>query len=356
MSKTIPEDLLVSIFKLKWSDFARSKEEQNMTYDFKKVLIVSENKELKQLINSKQKPKEIDKIRILKEEYEKLVVPLNLKEDNTVLRKLIKLDRRVESDFDGDSYLYLKQWGLSVWGLYYYKNENFGKAKSKLIECIALNEFLIGKGLKTAIFRIFEQNMNLSAIYIQEGRIKEGLRLKNHLLQYLSNGKSSKMLVSRMFKDNPLYHSHIYIREGCLYQLFRKMAAWPLDHRKDFYDDFFVFKLFFDKISMKEDTNDREIMKFWIYIKRNFYKGNYEKYKDAFTQFMNTTLSYKFDILKLSLISDILQMVESSEIGYENDFYTLTNTFISEKLIGINEFKSHFIRRMPPEAEISPTG
>lgn len=74
-----------------------------MTYDFKKVLIVSENKELKQLINSKQKPKEIDKIRILKEEYEKLVVPLNLKEDNTVLRKLIKLDRRVESDFDGDS-------------------------------------------------------------------------------------------------------------------------------------------------------------------------------------------------------------------------------------------------------------
>ncbi|WDF77697.1 hypothetical protein PQ469_27795 [Mucilaginibacter sp. KACC 22773] len=349
MSKTTPENLLLSLFNLRWSDFAKSKEEQNMPYDFKKVLIVSENKELKQLINSKQKLQEINKIRIAKAEFEELVLPFNQKKGKSALRKLIKLDRMVENDFHCDSYLYLKQWSLSVWGLYYYKNRSFEKAKSKLIECIALNEYLISKGLKTAMFRIFEQNLNLSSIYIQEGRITEGLCLKKHLLQYLADGKPNKVLISRMFRDEDLYNSHIYIREGCLYQLFRKMAAWPLHNRKDPYDDFFIFRLLFDKVKMKENTNDREIMKFWIYIKRNFHQENYENYKGAFAQFMNISLSYKFDVLKVSLISDILQIIESSKFESKNDFYSLTNAFISEKLIGINDFKSHFIKRIVPE-------
>jgi len=199
---------LITNFLESLTDSPLSSSESTMLYNSGKLLEILQDKELETL---KFKPEELRAARLLSAEFGSLTSRFNNKIEGA-FDQYNSLEINELKNFTGYLYLYVKQWALSVKALYYYRTSDFNSASNFTLECIALNEILIRKGLSTLVLRCAEQNRNIARIFIASKKYTQGYSLAGDILVYLLNGEPRKLL-GTVFKDKIFgQQTNIYVK------------------------------------------------------------------------------------------------------------------------------------------------
>ena len=222
------------------------------------------------------------------------------------------VEQAIERQLTGNMYIFAKQWGLSVKALYYHKIRNYKKAFDISLECIILNEYLIREGVFSLLFRAAEQVKNIVRVFFKSGDHGSGARLAYELLNYLFNGEPG-LLYGTIFRDRSIWDEMPYVREGYAYDCFKAMVYQMIHFEKatgcpspD------VFATIFDRLSLDITTPDRQIIGDWLEMKRCRRQGRSDEFLCSFTDFMSEPLPVSYEILKIDLFSDLVQLVNES--------------------------------------------
>jgi hypothetical protein len=309
--------------------FLGSSIESTMLYNHVKLMMILQEKELNALADNETTVKKAINASAV---FGNVTSMLHTDMEEGI-REYYRLVEHHSKIYNGDVYIYVKQWGLSVEALYYYKLNNFDLAFSLTLECIALNEYLVNRGMQTLALRIVEQNRNLYRVLLKMGKQEEGEALAKNINNYLFNGTSAELLYGGVFRNAKLWSQIQYIREGYSYEYFRGLIIMmvskgsddPLIHKN-------LFLNLFGDFNTKITTPDRQIIYNWIQIKKTFYEGKYAAFVKSLIFFMNEPISQLYDILKIFLIQDLIFLVKSDNSKFKNELLNKLQHFLNTKL------------------------
>ncbi len=258
---------------------------------------------------------------------------LNRRRFDEALSSVWQVDELIGERFKGEIYLFAMQWGLSVKALYYHKQQSYDRAFALTLECIALNDYLVRAGFSTLLFRSLEQNVNLSRICSRTGGVERGANLFGDLLQYLLNGESGSLHGS-VFADPQFWQATPYLREATAFETFKR-AVYLLIECKTRHPagESELFGALFGRIGTFEITTpERQVFYNWLYLKKLYYAGEYGQFLGDFTEFMEEPLSKSFDLLKLSLLQNVIRLTEDAEAANKDFCLGEITDFINRKL------------------------
>lgn len=247
----------------------------------------------------------------------KLVSQILLQVTPNMIKSYNAFEKEIENSFSGDFFLFAKQAALSVKSLYYYKIKDFKKATAITLECIALNEYLIQRGIHVLIHRCIEQNKNIARIYFRECQYEQGYILMRNIFSYLLNG-NTKGLHGNLYKNKHYWEETPALREYYTYEIFVMTVQDVLimnSKNTNFLPDTWYANLEFDV-----NTLDRQIIYNWIYINNQLRGQNYNEYIESLIYYLKEPISLTYDILKICLVRDILHLVGNSEFKEKKQF------------------------------------
>jgi hypothetical protein len=330
------QSILIKQFIEGFSTFPASLVTSIVDYDTNRLVKVLHEKEVIEIF--KISKEQFDTANSIDFELGKIVNEL-IKEVhfNRSLQEYFEIEKKIEDNFSGYLYIYVKQSALSVKSLYYYKIKDFKKALSLTIECIVLNDYLVQQGIYSLNLRCFEQNKNISRIYFRDNQFELGYKLISNLLNYLLNGKDNE-LFGNIFK-NQFYWSKIpLLRETYSYELFtmiiEDMIRFNINNHIDFLPNIWYINLDFEV-----NTPDRQIIYNWIYINKQLNCLNYEEYLESLMYFFQQPYSQFYDILKISLLIDFRKVILNLNIINKEILIKKIGYFIKENLISNNQHK-----------------
>lgn len=243
----------------------------------------------------------------------------------------LKVEKKIESTTSGNLFLYAKQGALSLRALYYYKNGEYDYAKNLTLECIVLNEYLIGLGIYTLNLRCIEQNKNISRILFRLNKTEEGYALLNNILEYLFNGEN-KNLYGNIFKDKILWNKVPLIRESYTYELFQMVVEDMI--RFNIEDTIIILpNEWYLNLEFEVNTFERQIIYNWIYINKQLQIRNYEEYIDSTVYFFQQSISTSYDILKISLLVDLVKVIKKEYFMESEKILNKLKEYLLHKLI-----------------------
>lgn len=283
--------------------FPSSLNESTMLYNFNKLLVILQEKELVGLVKDKDM---ISLAHNLSHKFNSISQKINRKSTGNaqILALYKKAQNEIENKLSGPLYIFATQWGLSVLALYYYKNGNYNNAINKSLECIILSEQLIRTGISTLLFRAAEQNKNIMRVLFRSSDWKIAANFAHDFLKYLFNG-NCKLQNGKIFFEKKYWNQNVYVREGYSYECFRSIVSLTirLEKRSDVKSKE-LFMIIFSDLCFEVNNSDREIIFQWLQLKRLFYSGEHGKFEKEFVEFMKIPISKIYDILKISLILD----------------------------------------------------
>lgn len=225
-------------------------------------------------------------------------------------KEYLILEEQIEREFSGDLYIYAKQGALSVKSLYYYKAQNWDKAIDFTVECIALNDYLVHRGMPSLNLRIFEQNKNISRVLYKSGKNAEGGILLNHLFNYLLNGVNNSLYGS-IFHHAEYWEKVPLIRETYAYEL----VCMIVEDMIWFYPD--MTELYpmdwYEGLDFEVDNPNRQVIYNFMYINRQMHAGNYEELIDSMIYYFEQPISIYYEIFRASLLLDFIKLVRLSD-------------------------------------------
>lgn len=225
-------------------------------------------------------------------------------------KEYLTFEAQIERETAGDLYIYAKQGALSVKSLYFYKAQNWDKAIDFTVECVALNDYLVHRGMSSLNLRIFEQNKNISRILYKSGRNEEGAILLNHLFNYLLNGVNNGLYGS-IFHHPEYWEKVPIIRETYAYELVcmivEDMIWFYPDSRKLYPMDWY------EGLDFEVDNPNRQVIYNFMYINRQMHSGNYDDLVDSLIYYFEQPISIYYEIFKVSLLVDFIKLVRSSD-------------------------------------------
>jgi hypothetical protein len=258
---------------------------------------------------------------------------LNQRRFEEALGNAREVDELIGEKFKGEVYLFAIQWGLSVKALYYHKQQSYDRAFAITLECVALNDYLVRAGFGTLLFRLLEQNVNLTRICSRTGAAERGANLFGDLLQYLLNGESGGLYGS-VFADPQFWRATPYLREASAFETFKRAVYLLIEHKKhDPAGECELFGALFGRIGTFEITTpERQVFYNWLYLKRLYYAGEYGQFLGDLTEFMEEPLSKSFDLLKLSLLQNVIRLAEDGGAASRDFCLGEITDFINHKL------------------------
>lgn len=286
-------------------------------FDQKKLLHILHEKEALQLMDADT----VALCRRFADTYDPVLAALRQNRLEGAEDQLQSMDEAVGRALRGVPYLYTRQASLSVHALLRYKQKEFGLAHSLLLECIALNEFLVRLGCVTLTERCIDQNLNLAKLYLRSNRTAEGICLYGSVLDFLVNGNAG-VLEGTLFREEKYWEAYPFLREcltvyalkanvNCLITLTaeqqtgeqRLEAAW-------------LFNTLFKKVSHAGVNRPLlKIMQDWFDLKLKLLQANPAGFAAAWLHFFSTDIPGELDILKASLCQDLLRIAEESRFA-----------------------------------------
>lgn len=328
-STTCPGPLLEQLLDC-MSDFPDSSPESPLAYNYVKLMHILQRKEALAFADAATVEEAIG----LTVQYGRMSGLINQGKPEEALALVQQLDEVVEEKLSHEIYLYAKQWGLSVKALYYYRKKLYGRAFSLTLECIALNEYLVKiAGFGTLLYRCLDQHANLSRLHFSQGQREKGARLYGSILNYLLNGEATD-LPGTLYTDQRCWEAIPYVREASVLEHFKstvnnliKCNVYKKNQEKE------LFFLLFDPVKEFEiSTPERRLIYNWLYLKKIFYNQDYELFLHEFTGFMQEPMSRSFDIFKLSLLQNVLYLLEGSGIKNKASGAQAVAEFVNGKL------------------------
>ncbi|MCX2432963.1 hypothetical protein [Pedobacter sp. GR22-10] len=323
----------LSLLEEKFSLFPPSDPKSTMTYDYNKLSEILQDKEIKPFDNNGDGT---EKVYILTREFGQIAAEVARNPSIASLQAYFDLDKRVEENLNGNFYLYAKQWGLSVKALYFYKLGEFQRAIDYTLECIALNEYLMTCGIHTLMLRCAEQNRNISRIYFKSGNWDEGARMANSLLRFLFNNDTDG-LHGKTFVQHAYWAKTPYVREGYAYECFRGfvsqmvvLSKLPKAISLD------LFSMIFSNLEIDANSIDRVFIYNWLELKHTFRLGEHEKFINDLIDYFDTPMSFKYEILKVALYDDLIEVIKNSNYHFESRLLEKVNDYFENKLLMSN--------------------
>jgi len=299
-------------------EFPSSLNESTMLYNYGKLLQIIQEKELLSLVKDRDL---INRTHNLSQKFSDITKKIILKSatNTQILAQYKKLQRKIEEELTGMTYIFAKQWGISVLALFHYKNGEYNKAINQSLECIVLNEYLIRSGVSTLLFRAAEQNKNIMKILFRSSDCKTAGNFARDFLSYLFNG-ASKLQKGKIFYEKKYWRNNPYIREGYSYECFRSVVSLTIHLQKRLkVSSKELFFYIFSELDFEVNNPDRDIISTWLHLKKLCYSGKYLEFRTEVFDFFKTPISKIYDILKVDLILEIQQIIEedTTEVGRE---------------------------------------
>lgn len=280
--------------------------ESTMTYNYNKLMNILQKQEVEKLVSDKDLRDLGISLAVKYQEITKAIISKGPIPE--VLESYNRLEEQVENSLSGIMTIFTKQWGLSVKALYYYKKGDYGRAFDLSLECVILNDYLVQEGVYSLIFRIGEQNKNISRVFFKEGNFIKGAQIAGSLLKYLFNGDSGN-LYSQSFKDSRFWKEMPYVREGYGYECFLAFVSLFMHIESSHGDMHEVYVVLFGDLQFDINTPDRLIIANWLSIKKQLYTDGTEKFINECMEFLNEPLSKFYNLLKISLIMDLKRIL-----------------------------------------------
>lgn len=318
------------------SKFPINTSESKISYDLEKNLVIVRNNELNKF-NFKEQ--DLIQANLISSEIASLSSAIHCN-DRSAIKRYNQLEKKITKKFDGYLYIYVKQWGLSVKALYFYKNYDYKKAFNCTLECIALNELLIRKGITSLLFRCIEQNKNLSRIYIAMENYEDGLSLKGNALAYLLTG-DPKNLFGSVFYDPAMWSTNPDIREGYAFEYFLALVFNLMKINISVSEKEPIFERYFYSYTFDLNSTNRKLIAEWIKLKHKFYNKNYNEFLKLLLGYLYCKKPQRCDILKISLIQDfkfLLKKYKLNTVGNDNKI-----KFYLDHNIKGNDYAKHIL-------------
>jgi len=292
--------------------FPPSLNESTMLYDYGKLGQILQEKELVSVVKDTDA---IELAHVISRKFN--VLPQMIVKKSASGAEILKLyheiQQEIEDKLSGLLHVFATQWGYSVLALMSYKNGDYNHAINKSVECIILNEYLIRSGISNLLIRAAEQNKNVIRVLFRSADWKTAASFAHDFLMYLFNG-TCKLQKGQIFFEKKYWKKNEYVREGYCYECFRSVVSLVIHSEKRLgvsAQDLFTH--IFSNLDFEVNTPDRQIIYEWLQLKKLCFSGDYGKFKDEFVAFMSTPLSKIYDILKISIILDMQNLLNNSE-------------------------------------------
>lgn len=248
--------------------------------------------------------------------YSSTIKLVNQRKFTQVEKVFKQTDSRINTISTNETYLYLKQSGLSAKAYYQFRRGNYKLAEFLTLECIAIAEFLIRKGVKALRYRCLNQNKNLAKVHFEEGNWQKGAELFGGILEYLVSGSSNK-LVGEYCLSHKHSDIHKILNEAFVLLVFhvgvQHLLTFSLKGNKeqDVFDS--LFTNFFQSHIEKMEVEEGKIIAQWLNAKNHFLQNRHSDFISNAVAFMNYPMSRDFDELKLSLADNIISLSKNSD-------------------------------------------
>ncbi|WPV01572.1 hypothetical protein SNE26_07270 [Mucilaginibacter sp. cycad4] len=293
--------------------FPPSLNESTMLYDYNKLAQILREKELSNLVKDSEM---LELAHTLSSKFNPLTQQILQKSisNDQILLLYQEIQQEIGQQLSGLLYIFATQWGYSVIALLYYKNGDYHNAINKSLECIILNEYLIRSGVSTLLMRAAEQNKNVIRVLFRSNDWKNAGSYAHDFLMYLFNG-NCEFQNGQIFFEKKFWKKNEYVREGYCYECFRSIVSLAIHSEKQLgvsAQDLFTH--IFSNLDFEINTPDRQIIYEWLQLKKLCFSGEYGKFKNEFVAFMSTPISKIYDILKISIILDVQNLLNNSEL------------------------------------------
>lgn len=324
----VGKDRMLEILLSEIDHFTESTDTNVSEYDTGKLHKIVLEKEICSICNvDKEKFEKLNQIDI---EFGPIVKSLVLDADKEIpYQNYLVLEGRLDTKVDGNLYLFAKQAALSVKALYYYKIKEFDKAISITLECIALIDYLVHRGIYSLYLRSFEQNKNIARVLIRAGKYEEGNQLINNILNFLLTGKDNGLhgIIYTEF-----YHGKIpVLREMYTYDFFAEIVEEHIKLGLATKSSLSCSEIF-GNIDFEVNTPERQLIYNWLYINEQFKMKKISDYLDSLIYFFRQPVSRGFDILRISLLIDLITIVKSMDTPEEEMIMQKIKYFMLNKL------------------------
>jgi len=308
-------------------NFSRSEDSSTIPYDTNKLMKIIQNKQVVDVCNI-----DSDTMIVFEDIYHSLaqiVSHLLINVQPGLLVDYQKLEQQIEENFSGNFYLYVRQTALSVKALYYYKIREYKKAFSITLECIALNEHLVHKGIHTLIHRCSEQNKNIALIHFREGDDESGYRLLRILFTYLLNGNDMGLL-GNVFNNKLYWEKSPVIRESYTYELFTLTVEDVLRFKAKTPEIFPIS--WYAEIEFDVNKPDRQVIYNWMYINNQLHCHKYEEYIVSLIYYLKQPISLSYDALKIYLLHDLCKVATLVDFEHKQRLFDKLTEYCTTKL------------------------
>lgn len=246
------------------------------------------------------------------------------------LREYEELDKSIETNFSGKYYLFVKQWAYSLKALYFYKTNDFEKAKALTIESIALVDYLMHSGTYNLNTRCFELIKNVAKVYLKEKKQEEGYKIIGNLLDYIFNGNYHSNLVATFTKHKIFYEETPILREDYGLSIFIEILENTIFSGVETGTSFLPNQWFIN-LEIEVDTLEKQILYNFIYIEQKRQEKKYNEYIDALHYFFEQQYNSLFDPLKVYLLVHYYQLTKKNNSDGEWNKKEIVN-FIQNKI------------------------
>ncbi len=342
---------LLDNFLLHISDFQKSTEDNSTKYyksseeHVKKIFY----KELKLVCGASKSEREL--LTKFSAELRKVVQDLMIGDDfEKSLSEYSSIESKIEKEVPSNLYLCAKQIALSAKALYYYKNKNWDKSLAITLECNALNDYLVQQGIHSLASRVFEQNKNISSIFLREQKFDSAYSLLFNLFNYLFNG-TNKNLYGNSFNCTSLWEKTEMLREVYIYQMFIAIVTDTV--RFNLYNkDCFLPSKWYLNLNFDVNNTNRKVISDWIYINKKLRENNHRKFFISLTNFLSQPISSHYDILKISLIIELNKLIQNSGYSTKELLLDKISFYLKEKLNGHTRIREVMIKRLNKQVRV----
>lgn len=236
---------------------------------------------------------------------------------------------------------YVNLYYLSGMAYYHYRSGNLKDALDFTWEEISKTEHLEAKGAITLHIRRAGHILNVVKILNSCKRIDETIRLSLGNTLYALNGNTDFMPVGHW--NHTLLDFIPYIRQRFFDICFLNTVEIIVENQKKInYNDDYFYKHFYSQIPDFEVTNNNLAMIYnWLYIQRLNREEHKKDYVLNAIEFCQVNFDYTFDVLKLSLLPKIIEILKSSSLkmDFKEIVISKINNYVINKLQSKNKLK-----------------
>ncbi|MFY7741591.1 MAG: hypothetical protein ACOVQR_03015 [Flavobacterium sp.] len=323
--------------------FPASNNEHPHNFDLSKLSSILRDKEINEVCNPSVK--EIEQFYELDNKFGVIVKDMVFERHlEKSLREYEELDKSIETNFTGKYYLFVKQWAYSLKALYFYKTNDFEKAKALTIESIALVDYLMHSGTYNLNTRCFELIKNVAKVYLKENKQEEGYEIIRNLLDYIFNGNYHSNLIATFTKHKVFFEETPILREDYGLSIFIEILENTI-FSGVVIGNSFLPNQWFIKLEIEVDTLEKQILYNFIHIEQKRQEKKYNEYIDAIHYFFEQEYSSLFDPLKVYLLFNYYQLTKKNNSDGEWNKEEIVN-FIQNKIIINQKLKEKVISNL----------